>query len=56
METMRPVKEADDKANEYNKTEQIHRYREETSGYQCGEGWGEAHDWGKGLRVTNYQL
>ena len=32
------------------KQKQTHRYREQTSGYQ----WGEGHDGGMGLRDTNY--
>ena len=33
---------------------QTHRYREQTSGYQWGEGRREGHKRGKGLRGTNY--
>ena len=35
------------------KKKQTHRYREQTSGYQWGEGKGEGHH--RGLRSTNYQ-
>ena len=44
----------------YNKLENIikkmqtHRYREQTSGYQWGEGVGGGQDRGWGLRGTNY--
>ena len=34
--------------------EQTHRYREQTNGYQWGEGSGEEQDRGRGLRGTNY--
>ena len=34
------------------KKKQTHRYREETSDYQ----WGEGHDRGRGLRGTNYYV
>ena len=33
---------------------QTHRSREQTSGYQCGEG--EEARWGIGLRETNYYI
>ena len=38
-----------------NKTEQkqTHRYREQTSGYQRGEGLGQGQDSLRGLRGTN---
>ena len=35
------------------KEKQTHRYREQTSGYQWGEGSREEHDRGRGLRGTN---
>ena len=38
------------------KQEQTHRYREQTSGYQWGEGRGEEQDWDMGLRDTNYHV
>ena len=38
------------------KQKQTHRYREQTSGYQWGEGSGEGQDVGRGLRGTNYYL
>ena len=38
------------------KQKQTHRYREQTSGYQCGEGPGEGQDRGRGLRGTNYYV
>ena len=31
----------------------IHRYKEQTSGYQWAEGWREGQDSGRGLRGTN---
>ena len=36
-----------------NIAKQIHRYREQTSGYQWGEGRREGQDRGMGLRDTN---
>ena len=36
------------------KKKQTHRYREQTSGYQWGEGRGEGQYRGRGLRGTNY--
>ena len=36
------------------KNKQIHRPREQTSGYQCGEGVGKVQDMGRRLRDTNY--
>ena len=36
------------------KQKQTHSYREQTSGYQWGEEWGEGQDRGRGLRGTNY--
>ena len=36
------------------KKKQIHRYREQSSGYQWGEGSGEGQRRGRGLRGTNY--
>ena len=38
------------------KKKQTHRYREQTSGYQWGELWGEGQYRGSGLRDTNYQV
>ena len=35
------------------KQKQTHRYRKQTSGYQRGEGRGEGHNRGTGLRDTN---
>ena len=35
------------------KEKQTHRYREQTNGYQWGEGSGEEQDRGRGLRGTN---
>ena len=35
---------------------QTHRYREQTSGYQCGEGKGEGQDRGMGLRAMNHYV
>ena len=35
---------------------QTHRYKEQTSGYQQGEGGGEGQDRGRGLRGTNYYV
>ena len=40
--------------SEYNKKKQTHRYREQTSGYQWGQGRGERGDRGRELRSTNY--
>ena len=39
-----------------NITKQTHRYREQSSGYQWGEGSGEGEDRDRGLRSTNYYL
>ena len=36
------------------KKKQTHRYREQTGGYQWGEGRGEGQYRGRGLRGTNY--
>ena len=36
------------------KKKQTHRYREQTSGFQWGEGSGEGQDKGRGLRGPNY--
>ena len=36
------------------KKNQTHRYREQTSGYQWGEGRGEGQNRGRELRGTNY--
>ena len=41
--------------NEYNKT-QIHKYREQTGGYQRGEGRRVGQDRGRGSRDTNYYV
>ena len=38
------------------KEKQILRYREQTSGYQWGEGRWEGQDRGMGLRDTNYYV
>ena len=38
------------------KQKQIHRYREQTSGYQWGEERGEGQDRGRGLRGINYHV
>ena len=38
------------------KEKQTHRYREQTSGYQWGEGKGEVQDRGRELRGTNYYV
>ena len=38
------------------KRKQTHRYREQISGYQWGEGRGGEQDGSKGLRVTNYYV
>ena len=35
---------------------QIYRYREETSGYQWGEGSGEGQNRSRGLRGANYYV
>ena len=40
--------------NECNKEKQTHRYREQTSGYQWGEGRGDGQDSGTRLRGTIY--
>ena len=40
--------------NNYNK--QTLRYRKQTIGYQWGEGRGEGHDEGSGLRNINYYV
>ena len=42
------------KASEYNKNRQAHRYRKQTSGYQWGEGSRVRHKRGGRLRGTNY--
>ena len=36
------------------KKKQTHRYREQTHGYQWGEGKGKGQDKGRGLKGTNY--
>ena len=36
------------------KKKPTYRYREQTSGYQRGEGSGEGQYWGRELRGTNY--
>ena len=36
------------------KKNQTHRYREQTSGYQYGEGSGKEEDRGRGVRETSY--
>ena len=38
------------------KNTQTHTYREQTSGYQWGEGRREGQDKGRGLRGTNYNM
>ena len=38
------------------KKKQTHRYREQTSGYQLGEGRVEGQDRGRELRGTNYYV
>ena len=38
------------------KKKQTHRYREQTTGCQWGEGCGEGQDRGKRLRGTNYYV
>ena len=38
------------------KQKQTHRYREQASGCQRGEGWGEGQNRWRGLRGTNCQL
>ena len=38
------------------KQKQMHRYREETSGYQWGEEREKGHDRGKELKGTNYYV
>ena len=38
------------------KQKQAHRYREQISGYQLGEGSGEGQFRGMGLRSTNYSI
>ena len=43
------------KTNDYNKTE-TDLHREQTSGYQWGEGSKEGQDRGRGLRGTNYYV
>ena len=35
---------------------EMHRYREQTSGYHWGEGSGEGKERGKGLSGTNYYV
>ena len=35
---------------------QTHRFREQTSGFQWGEGKGEGQDGGRGLRGINYYV
>ena len=39
--------------SEYKKKKQTHRYREQTSGYQWGEGMGEGQERGK---CTNHYI
>ena len=36
------------------KPKQTHRYREQTNGFQWGEGWGKGQDRGMGLRGTKF--
>ena len=38
------------------KQKQTHKYREQTSGYQWGEGSEEGQDRSRGLRDTNYYV
>ena len=38
------------------KQKQTQGYREQTSGYRWGEGMGEGHDRGRGLRGTKYYV
>ena len=38
------------------KNKQTHRYREQTSGYQWGEGRGEGQYRGREVRVKNYHV
>ena len=38
------------------KKKETHRYREQTSGYQWGEGNGEGQHRGRVLRGTNYYI
>ena len=38
------------------KQKQMHRYREQTSGYQWGKGKGDGQDRGRGLRGTDYYV
>ena len=38
------------------KQKQTHRYREQTSGYEWGEGRGEREGRGRGLKSTNYSV
>ena len=38
------------------KQKKTHRYWEQTSGYQWGEGRGKGQDKGRGLRGTNYYV
>ena len=38
------------------KQKQTHRYRQQTRGYQWGEGRGQGQDGGRGLRGTNYNV
>ena len=40
-------------SNKKTKKKHIHRYREQTSGYQCREGRDEEQDKGRRLRSTN---
>ena len=49
------VESKKNKTNECNKTK-TDRCREQTSGYQWGEGREEGQDRGRGLRGTNYYL
>ena len=44
------------KTNEQTKQKGTHRYREQTDGYQMGEGMGNQVKQVKGLRCTNWQL
>ena len=40
----------------YNKKKQTYRYREQTSGYQWGEGTRDRQNRSRGLRGTNYYV
>ena len=51
---MEPTKE--NKQMYITKQKQTHRIREQTCGYQWGEGRREGKDWGRGLRDTSYYV